>query len=343
MIRTRQVPSCFLCGSAGELLYEGLEDVLYGAEGTWSIRRCSNRGCGVLWLDPQPTEEDIGQAYARYFTHQGSSGRAGVLKRIYGEVRGGYLRSSLGYEGAGSRGWLAPIANLHPGAADVFASSVMFLRAPRNGTSSLLDVGSGGGDFMLRMRDLGWSVTGVETDPIAVERARTRGLDVHQGDLDDAELPESSFDAITMSHVIEHIHEPRSLLDRCRMLLKPAGTLVILTPNSASWGHRHFGRDWLGLDPPRHIHVFNPASLRQLLVSANLTPGRVATLAINASAVWPTSAAIHRSRSSSAGERPAISLRSTRSGIARQAAERLMRNMDPAAGEDLLAIATRSA
>ena len=344
MIRARSCPNCFVCGSAGEIIYEGLVDVLYGAPGKWSIRRCSSRDCGLLWLDPQPLAEDIGKAYDRYFTHGGAAADASVLKRIYGRVRASYLRTKLGYEVAGSdTGWrlLAPIANLHPGAADVFAASVMFLPSPNPG-ASLLDVGCGGGDFMLRMRGRGWTVTGVETDPVAVERARNRGLDVHQGQVAGAALADSTFDAITMSHVIEHVHDPRDLLVRCRRLLKPAGTLVMLTPNSAAWGHRHFGRDWLSLDPPRHIHVFNSRNIRQLVTSARLVPKRIATLAINASAVWPASAAIRRARSSADGDRPAITLKITRAGIARQAAERLLRTVDPAAGEDLLAIATRA-
>jgi len=316
---------------------------LYGAPGKWSIRRCSNPECGLLWLDPQPLAEDIGKAYDRYYTHEGATARATVLRRIYGRVRASYLRSEHGYAITGSDTgwrWLAPIANLHPGSADAFAASVMFLRSPRPG-ASLLDIGCGGGELMVRMRDSGWKVAGIETDPIAVERARARGLDVHQNDLAGAALGDSTFDAITMAHVIEHVHDPRALLIECHRLLKKKATLVILTPNSAGWGHRHFGPDWRGLEPPRHIHIFNSHNMRRLLLSAGLVPKRIATLAINASAVWPASAAIRRARSSAAGDRHAITVKTTRAGIARQAAERLLRNVNPAAGEDLLAIATR--
>jgi len=333
-----------VCGSTGDLVYEDLKDVLYGAPGKWSIRRCSNHDCGLLWLDPQPLEEDIGKAYDQYYTHEGAAALTSVPKRIYGRVRASYLRSELGYAVIGSDTgwrWLAPIANLHPGAADVFGASVMFLPSP-GPKASLLDVGCGGGDFMVRMREHGWTVAGVETDPIAVERARTRGLEVSQGHLAGTALGDSAFDAITMAHVIEHVHDPRDLLTECRRLLKRNGTLVILTPNSAGWGHRHFGQDWRGLEPPRHIHVFNSNNMRRLLVSAGLAPKRIATLAINASAVWPASAAIRRARSSADGDRPPITLKTTRAGIARQAAERLLRTIDPTAGEDLLAIATRT-
>ena len=333
-----------MCGSSGELIYEGLDDVLYGVAGEWSYRRCSNQDCLLLWLDPAPIEEDIGAAYAQYFTHHGRAGRAGVARRMFRQVKAGYLRSRLGYENtvAGtSWRWLAPIGALHPGSGEVFAASAMFLRAPVAG-ASLLDIGAGGGDFISTMRELGWMVSGVETDPVAAERAQARGLEVHHGDLESAGFADMSFDAITMAHVVEHLHYPGRLLDRCRKLLKPNGQLVILTPNSASWGHRRFGRDWLGLDPPRHLHLFNPRNMRQVLSTSGLTPLRIATLAINASAVWPTSAAIRRARSSAGEPRPSVVLRTTARGVARQLAERMRLGVDPLAGEDLLAVATRA-
>jgi 2-polyprenyl-3-methyl-5-hydroxy-6-metoxy-1,4-benzoquinol methylase len=297
-----------------------------------------------VWLDPQPLEEDIGKAYATYFTHQSGAIGSSLPKRMFRQVRASYLRSRLGYEKTTSlRGWrwLAPLGHLHPGGADAFASRVMFLPAPK--AASLLDVGCGAGDFIAMMRELGWAVTGLETDPIAVERARARGLDVHHGQLESAELDEMSFDAITIAHVVEHVHDPSRLLAQCRRLLKPGGAVVITTPNSSSWGHRHFGRDWLPLDPPRHLHLFNPQNMRRLLAMAELRPQRVATLAINASAIWPASAAIRRSRSSRANGRESVKLATTVAGVGRQLAERLMLSLDKSAGEDLLAIATRPA
>jgi 2-polyprenyl-3-methyl-5-hydroxy-6-metoxy-1,4-benzoquinol methylase len=342
-IQVRPSTSCSVCGSAGEILYAGLDDVLFGAPGEWTLKRCANPECGLLWLDPQPTEEDIGKAYATYFTHEAPPAAASLPKRIFREVRASYLRSRLGYVKAapGNRwSWLAPLGDLHPGGGDAFAATAMFLRAPTAG-ESLLDVGCGGGDFIATMRGLGWKVSGVETDPVAVERARGRELDVHQGDLEGAAFDDMSFDAITLAHVIEHVHEPRRLLAECRRILKPGGTLVILTPNSAGLGHRHFGKDWMALDPPRHIHLFNPSNMRRLLESARLLPERVETLAINASAIWPASAAIRRSRSSPASARETVAMKTTLAGVGRQVAERLMLSVDRAAGDDLLAVATR--
>jgi hypothetical protein len=62
-------PNCYLCGTGGEPLYEGLKDRLFNAPGEWNLKRCPNPECGLLWLDPMPLEEDIGMAYETYFTH----------------------------------------------------------------------------------------------------------------------------------------------------------------------------------------------------------------------------------------------------------------------------------
>jgi 2-polyprenyl-3-methyl-5-hydroxy-6-metoxy-1,4-benzoquinol methylase len=332
-----------VCGSHGEVIYRELDDVLFGAPGKWSVSRCINGQCGLLWLDPQPIEDDIGRAYADYYTHASASGGSNVLRTVFRQVKAGVLRSRLGYRNAASGfAWrlTAPLGHLYPGGSDALAASAMFVPAPHR-ASSLLDVGCGSGDFMATMRDLGWRVTGVETDGRAVARALDRGLDMRHGGLKQVGFVEASFDTVTMAHVIEHVHDPVKLLAECGRILKPLGTLVILTPNSASWGHQHFGRDWRGLEPPRHMRIHNRLNLRRLLETAGLQPVRVATLAINANAVWRASAAIRRTRAAR-GARVAPSNRML-SGMGPQVAERLRLTLDPDAGEDLLAIATRAA
>jgi SAM-dependent methyltransferase len=126
----------------------------------------------------------------------------------------------------------------------------------------LLDVGCGNGLFLKRMSDLGWIAQGVETDTRSARVAReTYGFEVYGGTLQDAGFPADSFDAITMSHVIEHLRDPLLVLAECRRILKPGGVLVVTTPNYKCLGHRCFGRRWLGLDPPRHLYVFSRKSL----------------------------------------------------------------------------------
>jgi 2-polyprenyl-3-methyl-5-hydroxy-6-metoxy-1,4-benzoquinol methylase len=339
-IRAAAHATCDVCGCQGNLVYKELDDVLFGAPGAWSMRRCTNGSCGLFWLDPQPIEKDIGKAYVEYHTHRASTAEPSLPKRMYRLVRASYLRSRLGYDRATASAawrWLAPLGAAHPAGGDAFAAMAMFLPAqPSN--AALLDVGCGGGDFLALMGDLGWKVSGLETDPAAVARARARGLDVREGRLEDATLDTDSFDAVTLAHVIEHVHDPRRVLEECQRILKPGGTLVILTPNNRSWGSRYFGRDWRGLEPPRHIHVFNVSSIKTLLEGTGLTPVRVGTLAINANAVWLASAGIRRARNHASGGGAATT---AAAGIARQLAERLRLTVDRDAGEDLLAVATK--
>jgi SAM-dependent methyltransferase len=79
------------------------------------------------------------------------------------------------------------------------------------------------------------------------------------------------FDVITMSHVIEHVHEPIQVLEACYRLLKPGGQLWIETPNISSLGRSRFQHNWRGLETPRHLVLFNRRSLHQALQRAGFT------------------------------------------------------------------------
>ena len=67
-----------------------------------------------------------------------------------------------------------------------------------------------------------------------------------------------------MNHVLEHLANPVAVLDQCRRLLRPGGQFVATTPNTRSYGHAKFGRAWIGLDVPRHLHLFNPTAADRL-------------------------------------------------------------------------------
>jgi len=163
----------------------------------------------------------------------------------------------------------------HPGRRENLDFSVMYLSAQPGGR--LLDVGCGSGHKLRFLQDLGWAAEGVDIDPGAVDSARSKGLQVRLGTLEDQGYPENYFDAVTMSHLIEHVYDPLKLLGECRRILKPGGRLVAVTPNSKSWLHGLFESNWLALDPPRHLHIFSPSSLRSLAVKAGFLKFRLST------------------------------------------------------------------
>lgn len=270
-IRTRPSPNCYVCSEQGKPLYEGLKDRLFGAPGEWNFCRCPNPDCGLVWLDPSPLEEDISKAYQTYYTHDDAPPpRSLFLWRLYWAVCDGYLQHRLGYtQGVGQRWYrlLLPFACLHPGGLAVLDATVMFLNSP-SPNARLLEIGCGNGRLLARMRNLGWEVEGLDVDAQAVEVARAKNITVRHGDLSAQGYPDNSFDAIYMGHLIEHVHDPLGLIRECCRVLKPGGTLVIVTPNTDSWGLRYFGEDWRGLDLPRHLHLFNSKNIQQVVKKA---------------------------------------------------------------------------
>ena len=87
------------------------------------------------------------------------------------------------------------------------------------------------------------------------------------GDLAQAPFAPGSCAAITMFHVIEHLHDPRAYLAAARTLLAPEGRLVVQVPNAASWQARLLGPAWSGVDVPRHLFDYGGGNLERLLES----------------------------------------------------------------------------
>jgi 2-polyprenyl-3-methyl-5-hydroxy-6-metoxy-1,4-benzoquinol methylase len=278
-IQSHSCASCGVCGKAGKLLYEGLKDRLFEAGGTWCLKRCTNDACGLIWLDPKPLDEEIYKAYAGYYTHNQEQEIAStLLRRIYRVVKKNYLSSKYSYDlgfGAPFNSILGSLMYLHPGRRADLDASVFYLNFKRGG--QLLDIGCGSGIMLKGLHELGWQVQGVDFDPDAVRIALAKGLQVHVGSVADHEFPDDFFDAVTMSHLIEHIADPVALLIECHRILKPSGQLVIITPNANSWCHSLFGANWRGLEPPRHIHIFKVAPLKNALQKAGFQQIYVST------------------------------------------------------------------
>lgn len=266
------VSQCPVCGEARRsLLHNGLVDRVFGvADGVWCLYRCAR--CESAYLDPRPTPESMGRAYAGYYTHDSEDhpivSCRGWLRRLAHDLINGYQNSRyrLHRQSALPAGrWLLPLLPSLCSAANAECRHLPAL--PVDG-GRLLDVGCGNGGFLALAKQGGWQVEGVDFDADAVKTARARGLNVRHGGIEILVDCEASFDVITICHVIEHVYDPVGTLRQLHALLKPGGMLWLETPNLASLGSRRFGSDWRGLEPPRHLVLFNPSSLRQALATA---------------------------------------------------------------------------
>lgn len=264
-----RVEACPVCGSAERtLIHDKLTDrVFCCAPGEWDMYRCDR--CGSGYLDPRPTQETIHIAYGKYFTHAAPDGPANIetlpiLRRFRRALANGYRNWRYGtrYEPASKFGVLAAV--VLPGQRGVIDVEMRYLPRTQSG-GRLLDVGAANGAFLAKARSAGWEVVGVEPDRTSQAEARRIDLDVRLGGIECFSNKPASFDVITMSHVIEHVHDPRRVLSQAMALLKPGGCLYLDTPNIRSYGHKRFGRYWRGLEPPRHLVLFHWGSLEKLL------------------------------------------------------------------------------
>jgi 2-polyprenyl-3-methyl-5-hydroxy-6-metoxy-1,4-benzoquinol methylase len=137
---------------------------------------------------------------------------------------------------------------------------------PWIGQGRLLDFGCGGGEYLCRMREQGWQVTGMDASVEVVRDVRERlGLRVYSGTLPHLKLLPNTFDVITMWSSLEHVHQPMETLRSAYRLLTPGGKLYLTVPNIDSWPYHWFTQNWFALELPRHLTHFTSSTLRTML------------------------------------------------------------------------------
>ncbi len=272
-----RVDACPYCGSRERTLaYGDVQDwSFHCAPGKWSYWDCA--GCQSLYLDPRPTRSTIGAAYAKYYTH-GSGEPVSVVQAMKARMRNECLSQKLSVN-------IEPRLHL-PKIMDSLVAWIGKRVTVPFGWASLasrpkgrfVDVGCGAGLVVALARRLGWDAMGLEIDPAAVCEAQRTGLNVMEGTYEQLTQYEGQFDCIMCSHVLEHVHEPRDLLVKLKVAIKPGGVLLLSLPNSLSPMRRHFGANWRGLEAPRHLSIPSESRLLQLLAEAGFSIQSIARI-----------------------------------------------------------------
>jgi SAM-dependent methyltransferase len=130
----------------------------------------------------------------------------------------------------------------------------------------LLEVGAGAGFFLKAAERAGWRATGLELSDAAVQFAREKlSVEVRQEAAESMTLDAGAFDAAVMFDTIEHLFDPRAVLESIRHALVPGGLLLIATPNFRSLSRALLGNDWAVLSPLEHLYYFEEPTLRRLM------------------------------------------------------------------------------
>jgi 2-polyprenyl-3-methyl-5-hydroxy-6-metoxy-1,4-benzoquinol methylase len=202
---------------------------------SFSVAECPN--CRLRFTQDAPGPDAIGAYYKAedYISHTNTS--KGLVNRIYKFVRN----------------------------RTMVRKRKLVQRATGKKVGKLLDVGSGIGTFVHEMKVHGWQVQGLEPDDDARKVANQLygetllPMNVFQ------QLPTATFDAITMWHVMEHVHDLSNYVDQLGAILKKEGRLFVAVPNYTSLDAKIYGACWAAYDVPRHLYHFSPESMKVLM------------------------------------------------------------------------------
>lgn len=232
-------PPCPICNKENnELALKSFDFSL--TKEPFDIIYCSQ--CTLQYTHPVPSKSEIAKYYqfTDYISHTDT--KKGWLNTIYHFVRQFTLhqKSSL-------------IQSLFP-----------------NKLGKILDIGSGTGAFANKMKSKGWEVVALEPD----ESSRLKAFENYGLKVDPIDhffnLPDQSFDVISLWHVLEHVHDLNDYLIKFYSLLNTNGKLIIAVPNYTSFDAQYYKHMWAAYDVPRHLYHFSPASLETLCVKHHL-------------------------------------------------------------------------
>lgn len=226
---------CPFCKSKDTKSYLRLKDYFLSQE-DFEIIECEN--CKLLFTSPRPDKSAIGNYYKSedYLSH--NEHKNGFVPWIYNKVKKINVRNKF-----------------------LIATQNSFLKNVNGIKTHILDFGCGVGDFLHYAQQKGFEIYGCDLSENARKTASEKlGKDIVTPDEIFA-LPHSTFDIITMWHVLEHVDDLRFQTEQLYRLLKDNGRLVIAVPNYMSFDAQYYRDKWAAFDVPRHLNHFHKESL----------------------------------------------------------------------------------
>lgn len=249
--------TCPVCKHPSKFSFSG-RDLMFNHFDRYDYHACTS--CELVFQHPLPSADRISEFYPDDYDIYEEQSR---LKKI-NPLRLARLKNAFGYIHLET----TFIHHLASALINIFNRNEFEIPYVENGT--LLDVGCGNGRFLHGMQQLGWVAKGVEFNAHAVEVCKKSNLDVYHGDLLSAKFGNASFDIINLSHVIEHVPNPKLLFEEVSRILKPDGLFIIKTPNSKALGRALFNTNWFANEVPRHLYLFSQKNLLQMGNSCHL-------------------------------------------------------------------------
>lgn len=238
-----------------------------------SVVQCNN--CSLIFLNPRVKEEHIGKFYpsSEYYTQEISSGNPGMKKKLKDDMFRMVAKRYFGYPDkkinleSGINPVLLKLMSIIAYRLFSFKYRQIF---PYSDGGRHLDFGFGAGSYLERMHDLGWECWGVERDTQGVERMKGKGIRAFTS-LWDPTIPKDYFDLLTTYHSMEHLYDPKAVLQRMHEIIKPGGRIYIGVPNFDSFIGRVFRSYWYDLGIPIHPYIYTPSAVGKYMQEAGFS------------------------------------------------------------------------
>jgi hypothetical protein len=230
--------SCPACGSTGFQHLCDITDHYYSKE-IFRIEECRN--CGLRFTQDRPDAENISAYYdsGNYASHD-SQRKTSLFQKIYNIARDWMLNHKY-----------------------------QLVRQFKPEWKQVLDYGTGEGFFVEFLQRKGIDAQGIEPSDMARKNFSKRtGKELYSSV---ESLPAGlTFQAISLWHVLEHIHELRTTMEQLCARLENKGIMVIAVPNQQSKDAQSFGSNWAAWDVPRHLYHWDDKSLGTFMNSLGL-------------------------------------------------------------------------
>lgn len=220
--------NCIICGQNSSRFFREKDG--------WRLVKCPNDG--LIYVDPQPTPEDLIKFY--------NSGK--------------YFHSDD--HGVGYKDYIREKFFINLGHDLILRKISKCLSGPNTKSGihyKLLDIGAAYGFFVEMASKRGFEAMGNDISQEAVDYAKTSNINVVLGKTKEQGFSDSSFDVVTVLGVIEHWHDPREEISEIYRILKKGGLLVILTLDTGNF----LGRG--AVKVPEHVFYFSKHNLIKFL------------------------------------------------------------------------------
>ncbi len=249
---------CDICASPQtfEILISHHDNNYFVDKIIYKLIRCTN--CSVATISNKPTQQQMGKYYQKnYYSYDTTSSIFFRMKHAWSKFAGNLNNTAL--------------------ANRLLFGGLYIL--PTRKRAKALDVGCGDGSALQSLGELGYAdLTGTEISKDVCKKLEEKGITAYCGsDITTLKLKTNEYDLVRMSHVLEHVYNPRETLHFLRKTIAPGGHLLIGVPNFGSPAAKLFGRYFCALQMPTHLHHFNKKNLKKLLKDEGYVVNRMKT------------------------------------------------------------------